>query len=31
MPKVLVMGGDSKSNVPFLFNMGNLQDEPAVQ
>ena len=31
MPKVLVMGGDSKSNVPFLFNMGNLQDEPAVK
>lgn len=28
MPKVLVMGGDSKSNVPFLFNLGNLQDEP---
>ncbi|HAG84395.1 MAG TPA: primosomal protein [Cyanobacteria bacterium UBA12227] len=31
MPKVLVMGGDSKSNVPFLFNLGNIQDEPAVQ
>lgn len=31
MPKVLVMGGDSKSNVPFLFNLGNLQDEPAHQ
>lgn len=29
MPKVLVMGGDSKSNVPFLFNLGNIQDEPA--
>ncbi|MBW4446505.1 MAG: prohibitin family protein [Spirirestis rafaelensis WJT71-NPBG6] len=28
MPKVLVMGGDSKSSVPFLFNMGNLQNEP---
>jgi len=27
MPKVLVMSGDSKSNVPFLFNVGNLQDE----
>ncbi len=31
MPKVLVMGGDSKSNVPFLFNLGNIQDEPAHQ
>ena len=31
MPKVLVMGGDSKTNVPFLFNLGNVQDEPAVQ
>ena len=31
MPKVLVMGGDSKSNVPFLFNLGNLQDEPTHQ
>jgi regulator of protease activity HflC (stomatin/prohibitin superfamily) len=31
MPKVLVMGGDSKSNVPFLFNLGNLQDEPVHQ
>lgn len=30
MPKVLVMGGDSKSSVPFLFNMGNLQNEPDV-
>ncbi|WP_375340447.1 prohibitin family protein [Plectonema radiosum] len=28
MPKVLVMSGDSKSSVPFLFNMGNLQNEP---
>ncbi|GAX43816.1 band 7 protein [Tolypothrix sp. NIES-4075] len=28
MPKVLVMGGDSKSSVPFLFNMGNLENEP---
>jgi len=26
MPKVLVMGGDSKSSVPFLFNVGNIQD-----
>ncbi|MEM1366839.1 MAG: prohibitin family protein [Cyanobacteria bacterium P01_H01_bin.15] len=23
MPKVLVMGGDSKSSVPFLFNLGD--------
>ncbi len=28
MPKVLVMSGDSQSSVPFLFNMGNLQNEP---
>ena len=27
MPKVLVMGGDSNSSVPFLFNLGNIQDE----
>lgn len=27
MPKVLVMGGDSSSSVPFLFNLGNIQDE----
>ncbi|AFZ20112.1 prohibitin family protein [Allocoleopsis franciscana] len=27
MPKVLVMGSDSKSSVPFLFNVGNIQDE----
>ncbi len=27
MPKVLVMGGDSKSSVPFLFNLGNLAQE----
>lgn len=26
MPKVLVMGGDSNSSVPFLFNLGNIQD-----
>ncbi|MEW6492996.1 MAG: prohibitin family protein [Cyanobacteriota bacterium] len=31
MPKVLVMGGGSTSNVPFLFNLNNLQDEPAAQ
>jgi regulator of protease activity HflC (stomatin/prohibitin superfamily) len=27
MPKVLVMSGDSKSSVPFLFNMGNLENQ----
>ncbi|NEQ33689.1 MAG: prohibitin family protein [Leptolyngbya sp. SIO4C5] len=26
MPRVLVMGGDSKSSVPFLFNVGDLQE-----
>lgn len=26
MPKVLVMGNDTKSGVPFLFNLGNMQD-----
>jgi regulator of protease activity HflC (stomatin/prohibitin superfamily) len=26
MPKVLVMGGESQSNVPFIFNLGNTQD-----
>jgi regulator of protease activity HflC (stomatin/prohibitin superfamily) len=25
MPKVLVMGSDSKSSVPFLFNLGDIQ------
>jgi regulator of protease activity HflC (stomatin/prohibitin superfamily) len=25
MPKVLVIGGDSKSSVPFLFNLGDVQ------
>ena len=25
MPKVLVMGGDNQSNVPFLFNLGDVQ------
>ena len=25
MPKVLVIGGDSKSSVPFLFNLGEVQ------
>lgn len=28
MPKVLVMGSDSKTNFPFLFNLSNVQDEP---
>jgi len=28
MPKVLVMGGESNSSVPFLFNLGNIQDGP---
>lgn len=31
MPKVLVMGGDSKGTVPFLFNLGNLQDESVAR
>ena len=26
MPKVLVMSGDTKTGVPFLFNVGNMQD-----
>ncbi|PSO57206.1 MAG: primosomal protein [Cyanobacteria bacterium QH_8_48_120] len=26
MPRVLVMGGDSNSSVPFLFNMGDLAE-----
>ncbi|MEH1871887.1 prohibitin family protein [Nostoc sp.] len=28
MPKVLVMGGDSKSGVPFIYNLGNVQNQP---
>jgi len=28
MPKVLVMGGDSKSSVPFIFNLGNVPNQP---
>jgi len=28
LPKVLVMGGDSKSGVPFIFNLGNVQNQP---
>lgn len=31
MPNVLVMGGDSKSTVPFLFNLGNLQETAPSQ
>ncbi|MEH2421915.1 MAG: prohibitin family protein [Nostoc sp.] len=27
MPKVLVMGGDSKSGIPFMFNLGNVQNQ----
>ncbi|MDJ0707588.1 MAG: prohibitin family protein [Leptolyngbyaceae cyanobacterium MO_188.B28] len=27
MPKVLVMGGDSNANVPFLFNIGELDKQ----
>ncbi len=27
MPKVLVMGGDSNSSVPFLFNLGDVAQE----
>jgi regulator of protease activity HflC (stomatin/prohibitin superfamily) len=28
MPKVLVMGGDAKNSAPFMFNLGNLQNQP---
>lgn len=31
MPKVLVMGNDSNRSVPFLFNLGNIQDTPATK
>ncbi|MEH2070557.1 MAG: prohibitin family protein [Nostoc sp.] len=27
MPKVLVMSGDSKSGVPFMFNLGNVENQ----
>lgn len=30
MPRVLVMGSDSQGGVPFLFNLGNVPDAPAV-
>ncbi|MGL5080283.1 MAG: prohibitin family protein [Microcoleaceae cyanobacterium] len=26
MPRVLIINGDEKSSIPFLFNVGNLQD-----
>lgn len=28
MPKVLVMGNESKGGVPFIFNLGNVQNQP---
>lgn len=28
MPKVLVMGSDAKGSVPFIFNLGNVQNQP---
>jgi regulator of protease activity HflC (stomatin/prohibitin superfamily) len=28
MPKVLVMGGESKGSVPFIFNLGNVPNQP---
>ncbi|WP_341527080.1 prohibitin family protein [Nostoc sp. UHCC 0302] len=28
MPNVLVMGSDAKSSVPFIFNLGNVQNQP---
>jgi len=30
MPKVLVMGGDSNSSVPFLFNLGDVAQETTL-
>ncbi|EDX72328.1 SPFH domain / Band 7 family protein [Coleofasciculus chthonoplastes PCC 7420] len=30
MPKVLVMSGDSNSSVPFLFNLGDVAQEPTL-
>ncbi|MEQ8999322.1 MAG: prohibitin family protein [Coleofasciculus sp. B1-GNL1-01] len=30
MPKVLVMGGDSNSSVPFLFNLGDVAQEATL-
>lgn len=31
MPKVLVTGSDSGNTFPFLFNLGNIQNEPVTQ
>ena len=31
MSKVLVMDSKSNSSVPFLFNLGSIQDSPATQ
>ncbi|MDB9517643.1 prohibitin family protein [Roseofilum reptotaenium CS-1145] len=31
MPKVLVTGGESNSGIPFLFNLGNLEQTADVQ
>ncbi|WGV26454.1 prohibitin family protein [Halotia branconii] len=28
MPRVLVMGGESKGSVPFIFNLGNVPNQP---
>jgi regulator of protease activity HflC (stomatin/prohibitin superfamily) len=28
MPKVLVMGSDAKGSVPFIFNLGDVQNQP---
>jgi hypothetical protein len=28
MPKVLVMGHDAQSSVPFIFNLGNVENQP---
>ncbi|MFH7027600.1 MAG: prohibitin family protein [Heteroscytonema crispum UTEX LB 1556] len=28
MPKVLVMGDNSKGSIPFIFNLGNMQNQP---
>ena len=31
VPKVLVINGDSNSSVPFLFDLGNLEETPTLQ
>ncbi|QSJ20029.1 prohibitin family protein [Nostoc sp. UHCC 0702] len=28
MPKVLVMGSEAKGSVPFIFNLGNIENQP---